>query len=403
MEQLALTFFPYPHVFRGERREGAVTSWPDPCLSCNRQCESSHETGLRICSYGVNYQRVDPDLLVAGIVVSDYPTARTGARQKVLRQVRAERITRAQLEKTLAKGVEATAALERELQSRRDQIIADYRESEKYQTDVVGLLRPDLERTLAQVHDYKQFVQQIIQNLDVLLEMRFPGESIEEKLDKAHHEEVAIYWSARLMDEKLDAALFLLYPERIHELRERGRFRFHGLVTKYRKIYERQIDAKQLKVATLGDSFSDVEGNSRAIAIIPHAFIDNAVKYAPAGTKIVLAFEESDELIRFAVESYGPPVLEEERDHIFDLFVRGSEAQRRHSEGTGFGLASAQNVATALGLQLSFDQKQDRRGPNDTRWTIFGVTLPRNGARRNGSREMQRPARRKGRRNAQRV
>lgn len=377
MEQLALTYFPFPHVFRGERHDGSMSSWADRCLRCaDRECERSVEKGLRLCRYGVNFQRVDADLLVAGIVVRDYPGVPTEARQRALRRAGKNTVTRDQLARTIAQGDVALAELQSELQERLDRVVEEYRASRGYEQDVVDLLRPELQQTLAQVHDYKQFVQQITQNIDVILEQRFPGEPIDRKLDMAEHEETAIYWAAQLMDEKLDAALYLMYPERIHELRDRGRFRFHGLVTKYRKIYQRQCDAKRLRVHSQGESRALVEGNGRAISIIPHTFIDNAVKYAPEGSSIILAFEENHDSLTFSVESFGPPILPEERAKICELFFRGSEARRRNGDGTGFGLASAQNVARVLDLPMSVTQDDTRTGPEDTRFTVATVTVP---------------------------
>jgi signal transduction histidine kinase len=290
-------------------------------------------------------------------------------------------VTRRQLETTLAHGANARVAQEAEIRAAKDVILGEYRQSEAYKRDVLELLRPDLQRTLGQVHDYKQFVQQIAQNIDVILETRFPGESIDAKLEKAEHEEAAIYWAAQLMDEKLDVALFLLNPDRIHGLRDDRPFRFHGLVSKYWKIYQRQIEAKGLKVIQHGDSYADVDGNSRALAVVVHAFIDNAVKYAPPGSRIILAFEESEESIRFTVESLGPPISVAERETIFDLFVRGEEAARRHADGTGFGLASAKVVATALDIEIALEQ-DDAPQPSDTRTTSAYMVVPRDVTRR---------------------
>jgi signal transduction histidine kinase len=322
-----------------------------------------------LCSYGVNYQRVDADLLVAGVVVRDYPGSPTDARKRVLRRAKRATITRAQLEATLAQGARASADQEAEIRERKDRILAEYRESKEYEQDALTLLRPDLERTLGQVHDYKQFVQQILQNIDVLLETRFPGEAIEDKLEKAQHEEAAIYWAAQLMDEKLDVALFLLNPDRIHELRDDRPFRFHGVVTKYRKIYERQAEAKGLKFHQGGESYGSADGNARALSVIVHAFIDNAVKYAPAGSSIMLVFDEAEDVITFSVESLGPPIRDDEQERIFDLFVRGAEAAKRNADGTGFGLASARAVAIALDVEIGIDQDTQVR-PGDTRKTV---------------------------------
>jgi signal transduction histidine kinase len=374
VEELALQFFPYPHVFKGKRREGLLVPWAPPCASSDRQCERSTEAGLQLCSYGVNFQRVDDDLLIAGIVVRDYPSM-TEARKKVLSRVGKQAVTRQELEIVLEAAQAATAHLEAELRSRKDRIILDYKETAGYQTDIVEQLRPEIQEALGQVHDYKQFVQQVIQNLNVILGKRYPAPTVEEQLAQASHELQAIYWAARLMEEKLDAALFLIYPERIEEARDQKVFRFHGMVTKYRKIYERQMESRGLKLALEGevrDYF--ILGNPRAISIIPHAFIDNAIKYAPRGTEIVLSFAETDDRILFSVRSYGPLIHTHEARRIFDIFFRGREAVKIDSEGTGFGLASAQAVAKAVGTEIKYRQ-EDKEGPSGTRWTEFSVAF----------------------------
>src|SRR4051812_44845791 len=91
MDELALQFFPFPHVFRGERRPGLLRDWPERCFSCDRQCEVAQEEGLQLCSYGLNYQRVDKELVVAGLAVQDYHRT-TPARAKMLRQLRGQHV-----------------------------------------------------------------------------------------------------------------------------------------------------------------------------------------------------------------------------------------------------------------------------------------------------------------------
>jgi signal transduction histidine kinase len=375
MEELALTCFPLPHVFRGAKRQGAMLSWSPRCGECDKQCESSKESGLRLCSYGVNYQRVDDDLLVAGFIVRDYPGADTPARRSMLRKVGREAISRKQLEKVLEQVSKSTRRLAEDLRARQEGVIAEYQQQKGYEQDVVELLRPDLQNTLAQVHDYKQFVQQIVQNLDVILEERFPRKPIEEKLELASHEEKAIYWAAKLMDEKLDTALYLVYPERITEVRAKTRFQFHGLVTKYLHIYQPQIDAKGLKVRQEGRSYGWVEENSRALSIIPHAFIDNAIKYAPPNSKITLEFLQAGGELTFSVESLGPRIYPDEEELIFQLFKRGREAEAQPIEGTGFGLGSAGFVAQSLGVPISVEQ-DDRPRQQGTRMTKFTMSVP---------------------------
>ena len=229
MEELALHYFPFPHVFQGKRHDGFRARWAPPCSSCDRQCESSLSSELSLCSYGVNFIRVDEDLLIAGVVVRDYPVM-TSARRKAIRAVGKGAVSKNEIQSAIDHAAKASKELEERFRRKQDELIAEYRDSKGYQAEIVEQLRPDIERALAQVHDYKQFVQQIVQNVNVILSERYPGENIDAQLAQATHEEVAIYWAARLMEEKLDAVLYVRYPERILEAREWARFRFHGLV-----------------------------------------------------------------------------------------------------------------------------------------------------------------------------
>jgi signal transduction histidine kinase len=378
VEELALQFFPLPHIFRGERRSGALVDWPAICARCDRQCEKPTSTSeLVLCSYGLNYIRVDEDLVIAGVAVRDFPQM-TPARQKRLREVGRDALTRRELDRILERCTAANAELAANLRARMDQVIEEFRESRTYQQEVVELLRPDLQKTLTQVHDYKLFVQQIVQNMNVILETKYPGLELDDKLERATHEETALYWAAVLMDERLDAALFLDEPERMKEPREQGTFRLHGLVLKYVRIYKSRADRKRVTVNVRGTSWATIGGNARALAIIPHTLIDNALKYAPSGSSVSIIFTETGDTVTVAVESFGPKIAPSEATRLFDLFFRGEAARRMSSEGTGFGLASAQNVAKAHDTEIIVKQT-DRRGPEGTHLTSFTVTFERVG------------------------
>jgi signal transduction histidine kinase len=355
---------------------------------------------VQLCRYGVNYWRVSEELLVAGIVVRDYRPS-SDAHRKMVRRIGTDAIRVAELVQVVERATATTAMLERDLARQRRRAMNRYRRSKGYQRDVVEQLRPELQRTFGQVHDYKQFVQQVIQNLDVHLDKRLPGLPMEEKVAKASHEETAIYWAARLMDEKLDASVLVLDPGQIADPAAQRVFRFHGLVTKYVRIYQRRIDERGIRLHELGGSFVDVRGNPRAIGIIPHALIDNAVKYASAGSEITISYAEDAQHVTFRVQSLGPRILEGERTRIFDFYYRGEEAQKVDSGGAGFGLAAAQLVAHAMDTNITVEQSSSPAAGGGY-LTTFCVAFPvaraaavpqearlrpgRQGARRRGQR-----------------
>jgi hypothetical protein len=265
MERLALQFFPFPHVFKGQRRTGLLVDWADPCYTCNRQCEISKSTEIELCSYGINYYRIDEDLLIAGVVIRDYSTT-TPARRKALRKAKRNAISAADIQSVANRALQNTAELEEQLRRNKDRILDDYRQSAEYKQEVVQLLRPSIEQALSQVHDYRSLIAQIIQNFNVIMQTKFPGKELERQLELATQEEQAIYEAARLMESKLEAALFLMYPERVTASNKLRRFRVHGQFTKYRKIYERAYDQKGLQLLVKGESYAEIRRTPMPLA-----------------------------------------------------------------------------------------------------------------------------------------
>jgi K+-sensing histidine kinase KdpD len=294
---------------------------------------------------------------VAGVVVRDYDRM-TAARAKMLRKSSgADPIAAADIERAKDGYLASRDAYEKDLQAGKAEALSEYRNSKGFASDWLTNLQPQIRQALGQVHDYKQFVAQIIQNLNVILQTKYPGLTTDEMLVKASHEEVSIYWAARLMEEKLVAALFLLNPERVGE--NQVHYSFHKMVTKYRKIYARAFDAKNVRVISTGSSFGYVYGNAVAVGVIPHTFIDNALKYSPPGSEVTIDYTEDERSIRLAVASYGPKIFPDEDERIFDPFYRGRAARDVANEGTGFGLGLAKVIAQASGVRLSVEQSEN--------------------------------------------
>ncbi len=374
MDELALHFFPYPYLFRGKRHDGLLISWPDRCTGCDRQCEHGVVNELALCSYGINYFRIDAELMIAGVVVRDYPTMTPARRRQMhARQLQPSRV---EIQRTADRAREATAVLEEHLEAERKTIISEYRNSRRYQSEIVELLRPEIEKALGQVHDYKAFVAHIIQNMNVIWTERYRITAIEDALGRAPQEEVAIYHAARLMEDRLDAALFLIYPERITDLASRTTFRVHGTVHKTVKIYEAAFDAKGVRLHFSGESFGLVEANYRAVVVIPHTLLDNALKYAPRDSDTYIDVRDDDEAIVLTVRSLGPRIEVDEIERIFDVFYRGAAARALGTEGTGFGLALASNIATHMGTEIRVTQ-ESAETMEGYYWTTFSVGFPR--------------------------
>jgi signal transduction histidine kinase len=372
MEKLALTFFPLPHRVEGERRPG-WGGWPSQCDRCDRQCERNHATELSLCSYGLNYEWLDSDVLAFGFLTQSSVTS--AAKKRMIRK-NPGGVLRPQdyawIKETFSRFGKNVRS---DIEARKAAIIKDYIEKKEYEQEFLKLIQPDIQRSFSFLHDYKQFVARVRQNVNVVLESRYPGETVEQKLTRALPSEKAIYWASVLMEEKLQTAFLLLHPERISSEGDTP-FRLHGMVTKYARIYEPAFAEKNIRVRVEGESRGDVRGNPMAVAVIPHTFIDNALKYSPRDSDVLIRFNETLDSIEIRVSSYGPKINGDEKDKIFGIFFRGEAAIRQVEEGAGFGLYLAQFVAHQMGTAIEVDQSPTRVGDRGF-YTTFRVRFVR--------------------------
>jgi two-component system sensor histidine kinase KdpD len=89
--------------------------------------------------------------------------------------------------------------------------------------------------------------------------------------------------------------------------------------------------------------------------------LDNAVKYAGAGTELRVEARQLENRIVVTVADEGPGIPPEALAHIFDKFYRAKDADRRVA-GTGLGLAVARGFAESFGGSLTAANRADRSG-----------------------------------------
>ncbi len=88
--------------------------------------------------------------------------------------------------------------------------------------------------------------------------------------------------------------------------------------------------------------------------------LDNAWKYSSPSAKIWISVQVDWTYLILTVVNEGPQLAEQERERIFERFVRGT-ATRNKVEGTGLGLAIARTIAQSYGGKLWLEH--DPRGP----------------------------------------
>jgi two-component system phosphate regulon sensor histidine kinase PhoR len=96
-------------------------------------------------------------------------------------------------------------------------------------------------------------------------------------------------------------------------------------------------------------STASVAADSEAIHQIFSNLIDNALKYAASGARIVLGARPSEGGVEFYVRDFGPGIPSEHLPRLFERFYRVDKARSRESGGTGLGLAIAKHIVLAHG------------------------------------------------------
>ncbi len=96
------------------------------------------------------------------------------------------------------------------------------------------------------------------------------------------------------------------------------------------------------------DSAPDlVSADREAIHQVFSNLIDNALKYAASGGRLVLGARRAERGVEFYVRDFGPGIPFEHLPRLFERFYRVDKARSRESGGTGLGLAIAKHIVLA--------------------------------------------------------
>jgi two-component system sensor histidine kinase KdpD len=127
-----------------------------------------------------------------------------------------------------------------------------------------------------------------------------------------------------------------LVPIDLAEIVGSARQRMHGV-----------LRAHVLKV-DLPDTLPLVLADGVLLEQVLVNILDNATKYAPAGTEIVISARATGVTAEMSVADHGPGIPSAEQGRIFDMFYRVEGGDRQRA-GTGLGLAICKGLIEAMG------------------------------------------------------
>ena len=133
------------------------------------------------------------------------------------------------------------------------------------------------------------------------------------------------------------------------------------LITMERRLRERTVELR------IAPDLPAIPLDGILIQEVLINLIENAIKYTPAGTPIILGASAGEGLARITVEDRGPGIEPGERERVFEKFYRGST--QGHTPGVGLGLAICRGIVEAHGGRVHIESA-------DPCGARFVITLP---------------------------
>jgi two-component system phosphate regulon sensor histidine kinase PhoR len=107
--------------------------------------------------------------------------------------------------------------------------------------------------------------------------------------------------------------------------------------------------AQNVELRVEDHASAPVGADPEAIHQVFSNLVDNALKYAQSGGRIILGARPVAESVEFYIQDFGPGIPSEHLPRLFERFYRVDKARSRESGGTGLGLAIAKHIVLAHG------------------------------------------------------
>ena len=117
---------------------------------------------------------------------------------------------------------------------------------------------------------------------------------------------------------------------------------------------------------------------ARALEHVLSNLVDNAVKYCPSGTRIVVSAAGRRARVRLVVSDTGPGIPPEHLPRVFERFYRVDAGRSRELGGTGLGLSIVKHMVEAMrGKVVGRERRRARARRSPCRSSAWPASLRR--------------------------
>ena len=111
---------------------------------------------------------------------------------------------------------------------------------------------------------------------------------------------------------------------------------------------DRNAGQHQISVE-LKDDLIMADMDARLIVQVVINIVNNAIKYTPEGSRILVSAERQGAWVQVRIADDGPGIPAEAREKLFDMFYTANNARGDGRRGLGLGLSLCRSIVTAHG------------------------------------------------------
>ena len=137
---------------------------------------------------------------------------------------------------------------------------------------------------------------------------------------------------------------------------KRERVELQRVVPIVLSLFRERAEKKGVRLAAeLASSLPAVEGDWRALEHVLSNLVDNAVKYCPSGTRILVSAAVDEARVTLVVSDNGPGIPAEHVPRVFERFYRVDAGRSRDLGGTGLGLSIVKHMVDTMRGKVSVE------------------------------------------------
>ena len=96
-----------------------------------------------------------------------------------------------------------------------------------------------------------------------------------------------------------------------------------------------------------------VYADKMKIGQVIYNLIDNAIKFSPNNSSIVVTISEKNDKMFLSVKDAGPGIERDKQNKVFDRFYKTDSSRGKDKQGTGLGLAIVKEIIKAHGENIN--------------------------------------------------